>query len=70
MPQGRMQNVKYRKGKGVVEIGAGARSGNIYQSLEPHGVAVVAARNSPVGVAGFITGGGNSYFTNSHGWGR
>jgi FAD/FMN-containing dehydrogenase len=35
--------------------------------LEPHGVSVVGARVTGIGVAGFILGGGYSWKTNQYG---
>lgn len=64
----RMKTIKYRKDKGIVEVGPGTRSVEIYDAIEQYGVAVTAGRGAPVGVAGFFTGGGNSYFANSHGF--
>lgn len=40
----------------------------VYQALEPHGVTVVGGRAAGVGVAGFLTGGGNSFYTARRGF--
>lgn len=47
----------------------GGNWGQVYQALEPHGVAVAGGRGSVVGVAGFLLGGGNSFFNGRYGFG-
>ncbi|KAF6804481.1 FAD binding domain-containing protein, partial [Colletotrichum musicola] len=39
----------------------------VYDTLAPHGVVVTGGRAGTVGVGGFITGGGNSFHSGSHG---
>lgn len=53
----------------TVSIGSGNRWVNVYDYLEPYGKAVVGGRSGIVGVAGFLLGGGNSYFSNEYGLG-
>lgn len=36
---------------------------NVYAALDPEGWTVPGGRAGSVGVAGFLTGGGNSFFT-------
>ncbi|TVY62882.1 Bifunctional solanapyrone synthase, partial [Lachnellula suecica] len=47
----------------VVEVGPAAQWGDIYEHLEKTGRTCVGSRESSVGVAGFITGGGLSFFS-------
>jgi hypothetical protein len=41
----------------------------VYETLAPYGVLVAGGRAGTVGVAGFLTGGGNSFHSASHGFG-
>lgn len=41
----------------------------MYEILTPQGVTVAGGRAASIGAGGFITGGGNSFFSTSHGWG-
>lgn len=43
---------------GIVEVGAGARLGDVYDALEPHGLTVAAGCGPTVGIAGLTLGGG------------
>jgi FAD/FMN-containing dehydrogenase len=43
---------------GVATVGAGARLGDVYESLQEHGLAIPAGTCPPVGVAGLTLGGG------------
>lgn len=43
---------------GVAAVGAGARLGGVYESLQEHGLAVPAGTCPPVGAAGLALGGG------------
>lgn len=52
----------------VTSVGGGARWRDVYPKLDQLQLAVVGGRNSPVGVGGLITGGGNSYFGPIHGF--
>ncbi|KAF7539057.1 hypothetical protein G7054_g2487 [Neopestalotiopsis clavispora] len=53
----------------IVSIQPGARWGSVYNTTQPYGVSVAGGRQNPVGVGGFLLGGGNSYFNTGHGWG-
>ncbi|KAL8376544.1 hypothetical protein RB595_007577 [Gaeumannomyces hyphopodioides] len=47
-----------------------SRWGTVLKDLElQHGVAVVGGRDGNVGIGGFLTGGGNSYYTGKYGFG-
>ncbi|KAG8631308.1 hypothetical protein KVT40_000448 [Elsinoe batatas] len=54
--------------KTSINVGPGNRWRDVYNALEPHGLAVVGGRVGPVGVPGFILGGGVSYFGQQRGW--
>ncbi|KAF2107184.1 hypothetical protein BDV96DRAFT_625589 [Lophiotrema nucula] len=46
----------------LLQVGAGAEWGAVYEYLEKFGRSAVGSRESSVGVGGFITGGGLSFF--------
>jgi FAD/FMN-containing dehydrogenase len=52
----------------VASIGPGNTWRQVYQALEPHGLAVVGGRASTIGVGGFVLGGGISFYANLYGW--
>ncbi|KAF2844358.1 FAD-binding domain-containing protein [Plenodomus tracheiphilus IPT5] len=52
----------------VASIGPGSRWNAVYATLEPLGVTVAGGRAGTVGVAGFLTGGGNSFYTAQRGF--
>jgi FAD/FMN-containing dehydrogenase len=52
---------------GVATVGAGARLGAVYDSLQEHGLAIPAGTCPPVGVAGLTLGGGLGILGRSHG---
>lgn len=54
----RFSEVTYDAKKQTVVVGAGLVWDDVYAALAPHGVTVVGARVSGVGVAGFALGGG------------
>jgi FAD/FMN-containing dehydrogenase len=60
---GLMNDVTLDKNASVASIGPGARWMNVYGALDPDGWTVPGGRAGSVGVAGFLTGGGNSFFT-------
>ncbi|KAM7213128.1 FAD binding domain containing protein [Rhypophila decipiens] len=68
----RMNSVSYRACKpsskyGFASIGAGARWGDVYSALESQGVMVGGGREGHVGVAGFLLGGGFSWYSGKRG---
>ncbi|KAH7136045.1 hypothetical protein B0J11DRAFT_502841 [Dendryphion nanum] len=66
----RMRDINPLGGKwDVVEIGAGAKSIDAYRVLDKHNRTVVGGRVGSVGLAGFLTGGGLSFFSPEHGFG-
>ncbi|KAL2809169.1 hypothetical protein BJX63DRAFT_406742 [Aspergillus granulosus] len=63
-----LDTVSLNKDKSVASIGPGLTAVEIYTALEPYGLAVIMARTSSIGVGGFTTGGGVSYYSNLAGW--
>ncbi|KAI1771794.1 hypothetical protein F4818DRAFT_189815 [Hypoxylon cercidicola] len=53
----------------VAQVQAGSRWREVYGALEPYGVTVTGGRTSTVGVAGFLTGGGNTFYAGRRGFG-
>jgi FAD/FMN-containing dehydrogenase len=66
---GQMTDVTYDKQSKLASIQPGSRWGNVYQELLKHQVCVAGGRDGNVGVGGFLTGGGNSFFSGLHGLG-
>ncbi|KAJ5624231.1 hypothetical protein N7510_000540 [Penicillium lagena] len=63
-----MNEVTLNADKSVASIGPGNVWGSVYEALEPYGLAVVGGRASSIGVGGFTTGGGISFYSNLYGW--
>lgn len=53
----------------TINVGPGNRWEAVYSKLEPAGLTAIGGRVGIVGVAGFLLGGGVSYFTNQYGLG-
>lgn len=64
---GRMVNVPYDAQTKLASVQPRPKWADVYQGLLEHGVCVTGGREGNVGVAGFLTGGGNSYYTEIHG---
>ncbi|KAL2844518.1 hypothetical protein BJY01DRAFT_263954 [Aspergillus pseudoustus] len=62
-----MNATVYSPDNSSVTIMGGARSGDVYKTLQRYGVAVTGGRSDTVGVGGLIIGGGLSYFGNKYG---
>jgi len=52
----------------IASVGSGSRWAEVYAALEPYGVTVAGGRTGTVGVAGFLMGGGNSFYTAEKGF--
>src|SRR5215218_5125810 len=52
---------------GLATIGAGARLGDVYDALDPHGVTIPAGCGPEVGIAGLTLGGGLGILGRRHG---
>ncbi|KAM7196298.1 putative FAD-linked oxidoreductase [Naviculisporaceae sp. PSN 640] len=61
------ESCKHNSKYGFASIGAGARWGDVYAALEPQGVMVGGGREGHVGVAGFLLGGGFSWYSAKRG---
>ncbi|KAF4456136.1 hypothetical protein F53441_1691 [Fusarium austroafricanum] len=66
---GLMNKTTYVKQGKVAQIQAGSIWRDVYSALEPYGVTAAGGRTSTVGVAGFLTGGGNTFYTGRRGFG-
>lgn len=64
-----MNATTYDSKTNTASIQPGGRWGTVFQALEPYGIGVAGGRQTTVGVAGFLLGGGNSWFNNAYGWG-
>ncbi|KAK5127367.1 hypothetical protein LTR85_006706 [Meristemomyces frigidus] len=51
-----------------VHVGPANHWADVYKGLEPYGLTVVGGRLGVVGVPGFVTGGGISFFSWQYGW--
>ncbi|KAK6860834.1 hypothetical protein PG995_004470 [Apiospora arundinis] len=65
---GHMNQTSYDPIAKIASFGPGSSWQPVYETLEPYGVTVTGGRAGGVGVAGFTTGGGNSFHSTSHGW--
>ncbi|UPX11163.1 uncharacterized protein EKO05_0001785 [Ascochyta rabiei] len=52
----------------IASIQPGSRWNQVYATLDPKGLTVAGGRAGSVGVAGFLTGGGNSFYTAQQGF--
>lgn len=64
-----MNSTTFNEDSLVASIQTGALWGSVYETLEPFSYTVAGARSYAAGVGGFITGGGNSFFSNRYGFG-
>ncbi|KAJ0158875.1 Bifunctional solanapyrone synthase [Colletotrichum tanaceti] len=65
---GHMNGTSYDAETGLASIQPGGHWQTVYDTLAPHGVVVTGGRAGTVGTGGFITGGGNSFHSASHGF--
>ncbi|KAH4258075.1 hypothetical protein HBI04_094760 [Parastagonospora nodorum] len=63
-----MKAVEVARGDQVVRVEAGALSQDAYNAAEKRNLTVLAGRIGVVGTAGFLTGGGISFFSPQFGW--
>lgn len=61
-------SVNLKKDDTELQVGGGAKWGNVYPVLEPKNLTVIGGRSSAVGVGGLVTGGGISQFSGRYGW--
>ncbi|KAH7013884.1 hypothetical protein EDB80DRAFT_836090 [Ilyonectria destructans] len=64
----RMNQIAMKADETIVSVGGGATWGEVYEYLDPLGVAVPGGRVANVGVGGLTIGGGISYFSGRHGF--
>lgn len=62
-----MDGTTYNPNTKLASIQPGGHWQTVYDTLAPHGVVVTGGRAGTVGTGGFITGGGNSFHSASHG---
>lgn len=65
---GLMTAVTYNSQSKLASIQPGPRWGDVFEELLDCGVCVTGGRDGNVGVGGFLTGGGNSYYAGRYGW--
>ncbi|KAK1991287.1 FAD binding domain-containing protein [Colletotrichum falcatum] len=65
---GNMNGTTYDGDAKLVSVQPGGRWQAVYDALAPHGVVVAGGRAGTVGTGGFVTGGGNSFHSASHGF--
>ena len=63
-----MNTTTYDAENKIARVPPGTHWQNVYDTLAPYGVVVTGGRAGTVGTAGFITGGGNSFHSASHGF--
>ena len=66
---GRMTGVSYDAQSTLASVQPGPKWADVYFRLLEYGVCVTGGREGNVGIAGFLTGGGNSYYAGLHGLG-
>lgn len=63
-----MNSTTYNEETKIASVQPGGHWQSVYETLDPYGVTVTGARAGTVGVGGFVTGGGNSFHSASHGF--
>ncbi|KAF4979662.1 hypothetical protein FZEAL_4153 [Fusarium zealandicum] len=64
---GYMNGTTYNEETNLAHVQPGGHWQDVYDTLAPHGLVVAGGRAGTVGVGGFVTGGGNSFHSASHG---
>ncbi|QRV78647.1 FAD-binding domain protein [Ceratobasidium sp. AG-Ba] len=64
----KLDTIRFGEDTSSVHIGAGNRWGDVYAGTGKRGVTVAGGRISPVGVSGFLLGGGLSYLMHEKGF--
>lgn len=65
---GYMNGTTYDVDTTIASVQPGARWGAVYDALDPFGVTAAGGRADVVGVGGFVTGGGYSFYAGTMGW--
>ncbi|KAK6359716.1 hypothetical protein TWF696_000858 [Orbilia brochopaga] len=63
-----LNEVTYNPQTGLAIAGTGNRWGDVYAALAPYNITAIGGRNSDIGLGGYLTGGGISYYANKVGW--
>jgi FAD/FMN-containing dehydrogenase len=63
-----MNGSTYNEETKIASIQPGGHWQSVYETLAPYGVTVTGGRAGTLGVGGFVTGGGNSFHSASHGF--
>ncbi|KAK4209470.1 bifunctional solanapyrone synthase [Rhypophila decipiens] len=63
-----LNSITLKNQNSVVQIGAGARWGVVYQKLDPLGKSVTGSRSAQGGIGGLALAGGLSFFSSSQGF--
>ncbi|KAF3923402.1 hypothetical protein ABW21_db0205998 [Orbilia brochopaga] len=63
-----LNSVTYDPETKLATAGTGLRWGEVYEALAPYNVTAIGGRNSDIGLGGYLTGGGISYYANKVGW--
>ncbi|KAH7061501.1 hypothetical protein B0J12DRAFT_536060, partial [Macrophomina phaseolina] len=63
-----LKQLQIGPGQETVTVGPGNVWAYVYKYLEPYGKVVVGGRLGPIGVPGFVFGGGISFYGNQYGW--
>ncbi|KAI0148146.1 FAD-binding domain-containing protein [Hypoxylon sp. NC0597] len=66
---GLMTKTSYDSATGLASLEPGGRWKDVYVDVEKHGVMVAGGREGMVGVSGFLTGGGLTFYNCRYGWG-
>ncbi|OTA97944.1 hypothetical protein M434DRAFT_391554 [Hypoxylon sp. CO27-5] len=66
---GLMTKATYDSATGLASLEPGGRWKDVYVDVEKHGVMVAGGREGMVGVGGFLTGGGLTFYNCRYGWG-
>jgi FAD/FMN-containing dehydrogenase len=64
-----MTDISYDAQSTLASVQPGPKWAEVYFGLLERGVCVTGGREGNVGIAGFLTGGGNSYYAGLHGLG-
>ncbi|KAK6513471.1 hypothetical protein TWF281_005094 [Arthrobotrys megalospora] len=68
MSLGYLNQTTYNPTTQIATVGGGSRWTDVYGALLPYNVTVLGGRNSDLGVGGYLTGGGISFYANEKGW--
>ncbi|KAI1103312.1 FAD-binding domain-containing protein [Jackrogersella minutella] len=66
---GLMAKTTYHPETGLASVQPGGRWKDVYREVDKHGVMVAGGREGKVGVGGFLTGGGITFYNCRYGWG-